>query len=469
MPNRVLLSILAVLVAVSAVPASSKPTGVLAAPQLPATGWNSPPPQTDDEAEVIVVLEDGEDPLSVAREMGVKVTHIYRHVFVGFAGTMDVETVSEARAAGAVQRIFEDGPVQAEAQIIPTGIRRINVPLDPDGDQVAIPSPVDADIAILDTGVARIADLTVAGGYSCLHAAREDKKEEKREKKRKHGKGKRGDRDSKRDRRHDRRDHRQNSRPGRWLDDNGHGTHTAGIAAAIDNEQGVVGVAPGARVWAVKVLDSQGRGSISDVICGLDWVVKRKATIDVVNLSLSGPGRDGRCRDTAFHRAVCATDAAGIPIVAAAGNQGTDGSTRVPASFDEVITVSAFGDSDGQVGGTGPPTCSGRPDDSFLDFSNFGEDVDIAAPGDCILSLLPDGDLQEFSGTSEATPHVTGAVANFVASSLGAQGSRPTPAETREWLLSVASRPQDSAEGFTGGPSASHEPVLWLESLDILP
>lgn len=462
MLKHALLILLTVLLMVSAVPAWSKPPGALAASQPAAMGWEAVAPQVADETEVIVVLEDDEDPLAVARELGVKVTHVYRHVFTGFAGTMPAETMTEARAARSVQRIFEDGPVQAEAQTIPTGIRRVGVPLDPDGDHLTIPSPVDADIAILDTGVTGSADLTVEGGTSCVHAAKTDEKKDKR----KHGKGKQG---KKHDRKHDRRHNRHNSQRVRWEDNNGHGTHTAGIAAAIDNDQGVVGVAPGARIWAVKVLDARGRGLISNVICGLDWVVKRKATIDVANLSLSGPGSDEGCRGTAFHRAVCMTVEAGIPIVVAAGNQGTDASTRVPASFDEVIAVSGFGDSDGQAGGTGSQTCSGRDDDTFLDFSNFGEDVDIAAPGDCILSLLPNGDLQEFSGTSEATPHVTGAIANFVASFLAAEGARPTPAQTLAWLLTDASRPQDSAEGFTGGPGASHEPVLWLEILANLP
>ena len=111
---------------------------------------------------------------------------------------------------------------------------------------------VDVDVAVLDTGIAAHPDLTIAGGVSCLG--------------------------------------------GGAADDNGHGTHIAGTIGALDNAIGVVGVAPGARLWAVKVLDAQGNGSWSSVICGLDWVYANRDTIDVVNLSLGGDGADSACR-----------------------------------------------------------------------------------------------------------------------------------------------------------------------------
>ncbi|MCC7023451.1 MAG: S8 family serine peptidase, partial [Thermomicrobiales bacterium] len=161
--------------------------------------------------------------------------------------------------------------------------------------------------------------------------------------------------------------------------------------------------------------------------------------------------------------AVCATVNAGIPVIVAAGNQAIDASTRVPAAYDQVITVSAMADSDGAPGGLGPRTCTGNRDDTFASFSNFGPDVDIAAPGDCILSFIR-GDLLEASGTSVATPHVTGAVARFIASFHAEYGRRPTSDETRAWLLSDGSRPQDSPEGFTGDPDPFHEPILWVAS-----
>jgi subtilisin len=226
-----------------------------------------------------------------------------------------------------------------------------------------------------------------------------------------------------------------------------------------------VGVAAGARLWAVKVLDSSGSGSFSDVICGLDFVSANSQTIDVVNMSLSGDGSDGECASTPLHQAVCNVVDAGVPVMVAAGNEGTDASTRVPAAFDQVITVSGMADTDGQPGHLGPESCSNQADDTFLVFSNFGPDVDIASPGDCIISTWFKGKLQTFSGTSEATPHVTGGVAQFITRYVQQNGVRPSPDQVRTWLLTMASQPQNSAFGFTGDPDGFPEPILWLQSL----
>ena len=210
------------------------------------------------------------------------------------------------------------------------------------------------------------------------------------------------------------------------------------------------------------MLDEKGGGSFSDVICGLNWVVTHGGTIDVVNLSLSGAGSDGPCESSALHQAICNVVHSGIPVVVAGGNQGTDASTRVPASFDEVITVSGMADSDGAPGHVGPGTCTGQADDTFLFFSNFGADVDVAAPGDCILSLGRDGKRRQLSGTSSASPHVAGAVAIFFQSFTLNNGFRPSIDQVRTWLLTQASKPQDSEFGFSGDPDGVPEPMLWL-------
>ncbi len=381
----------------------------------------SPPAlaQTQEEAlatgeEIIVVLNDGDDPLAAAQAMGVEVKHVYAHVFTGFAGTVTdtSATVATERSRRAPKQIADDGPVRAEAQIVPTGVSRAGTPRQPGASNLDIPSPVDADIAILDTGIASLADLNVVGGVSCIG----------------------GD-------------------PNAWQDDNGHGTHVAGISAAKDNDVGVVGVAPGARLWAVKVLDSGGGGSFSDVICGLDWVAANANTIDVANLSLSGAGQEQGCAGSPLHSAICSVVGAGVTVVVAAGNQGTDASARVPANYPEVITVSGISDSDGQPGGLGPKPCYGDHDDVFLPFSNFGAAVDIAAPGSCIVSYNSSGGLEAVSGTSQALPHVAGAIANFVGDTVAAQGSRPSPDASRNWLLNQASRPQ-AVDGVTGDPDA---------------
>jgi subtilisin len=210
------------------------------------------------------------------------------------------------------------------------------------------------------------------------------------------------------------------------------------------------------------VLDENGGGSFSDVICGLNWVVNHSGTVDVVNLSLSGAGSDGPCESSPLHQAICNVVYSGVPVVVAAGNQGTDASTRVPASFDEVITVSGMADSDGAPGHAGPGTCTGHADDTFLPYSNYGADVDVAAPGDCILSLGKDGKRRQESGTSSASPHVAGAVADFIQSFTYGNGFRPSPDQVRTWLLTQASKPQNSEFGFSGDPDGVPEPMLWL-------
>ncbi|RIL10567.1 MAG: hypothetical protein DCC75_04070, partial [Proteobacteria bacterium] len=163
----------------------------------------------------------------------------------------------------------------------------------------------------------------------------------------------------------------------------------------------------------------------------------------------SGEGKQGHCNDGGLHQAICAVVNAGVSVVVAAGNQSTNADNRVPASFPEVITVSGITDSDGQPGGLGPKPCFGDRDDVFLNFSNFGASVDIAAPGGCIVSYNPAGGLETASGTSEASPHVAGAAAFFV----GSQGSRPSPDQVRSWLLTQASRPQ-STDGVGGDPDS---------------
>ena len=233
----------------------------------------------------------------------------------------------------------------------------------------------------------------------------------------------------------------------------------------MDNDVGVVGVAPGVRLWGVKVLGANGSGKVSDVICGLNWVIaqKKSNTTDfaVVNMSLSGDGGDGPCDGSDnFHGAVCNTVGAEIPVVVAAGNGGESAARTVPATWKETIAVSAFADLDGKPGGRFKRNRCGDRDDTFADFSNFGSDVDIAAPGVCVVSTLSGGGYGRNSGTSMAAPHVAGAVALFKATNPNA-----TPDDVRAWLLSsAASRGQRSDVGFTGDPDGTRERVLYLGS-----
>ena len=174
--------------------------------------------------------------------------------------------------------------------------------------------------------------------------------------------------------------------PTKWDDDNGHGTHVAGTIAAVDNTIGVVGVAPSASLLAAKVLNRQGSGYLSDIIAGLDYCVQNGAK--VVSMSL-GTSSDVQ----AMHDAVDATYAQGVLLVAAAGND-YGGAVSYPAAYDSVIAVSAT-----------------DSNNNLASFSNVGPQVELAAPGVSVLSTYKDGSYATLSGTSMATPHVSGVAA----------------------------------------------------------
>lgn len=174
-------------------------------------------------------------------------------------------------------------------------------------------------------------------------------------------------------------------RSDQWNDDNGHGTHVAGTIAAENNAVGVVGVAPKARLYGLKVLDRNGYGWVSDIIAALDWA--KGNGMQVVNMSLGTTANV-----TALHEAVARVYSAGIVVVAAAGNSG--GSVIYPAAYDEVIAVSAT--------------------DSFdliASWSSLGPQVELCAPGVSVNSTWNDGYYKVGSGTSMATPHVSGTAA----------------------------------------------------------
>lgn len=170
-----------------------------------------------------------------------------------------------------------------------------------------------------------------------------------------------------------------------WDDGHGHGTHVAGIVAAMDNDIGVIGVAPQAQLYAVKVLSDSGAGSMSDVIAGIDWAVANDMDVISMSLGISVPYRslEEACNN-AYN--------AGVVVVAGAGNDRS--SVIYPAAYDSVIAVSAT-----------------TSTDSIATYSNRGPEIELAAPGSSIYSTNKDGGYTLKSGTSMATPHVTGAVA----------------------------------------------------------
>lgn len=375
--------------------------------------------------EFIVALNDSvADPVLTATLMaaqyGLGLKHTYRYAIKGFAVTIPDLALPALKLDARVQFVAPNRSILVSGQEVPTGIRRVGA------DQSTARSgdgggSVDIDIAVIDTGIdGSHQDLTVVGGHDCTDSSRG------------------------------------------WSDDNGHGTHVAGIAAARDNGTGVVGVAPGARLWAVKVLNSKGSGSWAQIICGIDWVTKNKDTITVANMSLSGSGSDdGRCglvNLDPLHKAICGSVNAGITYVVAAGNSKADAATRVPAAYEEVITVSALTDFDGLVSGAASTGCdSAQKDDTFATWSNHGRDVDIAAPGVCVLSTYKGGGYVRMSGTSMSTPYVAGAAGLFKSRNRSA-----SPAQVRSGLLTKA-EPLGSAHT---DPSGKHpEPVLQVKGL----
>ena len=171
-------------------------------------------------------------------------------------------------------------------------------------------------------------------------------------------------------------------------DGNGHGSHVAGTIAAKNNTIGVIGIAPGATVIPIKVLDSRGSGSYSGVIAGVDFVAAHGSNGDVANMSLGGPV------SAALDAAVLNASQGGIKFALAAGNESKDAATTSPAGVNgtNIYTISAMSNGD-----------------NWASFSNFGNPpVDYCAPGVSIKSTWKDGGYNTISGTSMASPHAAG-------------------------------------------------------------
>ena len=382
---------------------------------------------------VVVLNEDVSRPGRVARELsqqlGFEVTHVYRNALKGFAARVpsELDLPSALRTDSRIELVAQDRAVNATDQTLPTGIDRVEANTSSTNAGNGSGS-VNEDIAIIDTGIDKHPDLNIAGGHDCVGRESSD-----------------------------------------YSDGDGHGTHVAGTAAGKDNDRGIVGVAPGARLWAVKVLNDNGSGSFGSVICGIDWVTGKNTDndsnndIEVANMSLGAtvPGTDdGDCgwvgddAAAAMHRAICNSIEASVFYSVAAGNDSKDFVTDVPAAFDQVLTVTAMSDFNGESGGLADPTC--RPDnvdDTPATFSNYtntaGSDDEhtIAAPGVCIRSTWRNGRYKTISGTSMASPHVAGTAALCIASGKCTGGPTDIMSKLR---TDAAARP--ASYGFAGDP-----------------
>ena len=340
----------------------------------------------------IVQLSDAVNhPGAVAQQQtaahGGQVKGVYRLVLNGYAAELPPAAVKNLRHDPRVVSVTPDhrveilevetpsesnGGLEISEATNPTGIKRIFAPtnqaLDIDGNDDL---RADVDVAVIDTGIDfEHPDLDVEGRTNCVTGS---------------------------------------CVANSGVDGNSHGTHVAGTIGAIDNSEGVVGVAPGARLWAVKVLSDSGFGSESAVIAGVEWVTAHAGEIEVANMSLGCA-----CTMTKLEEAINKSVEAGIVYAVAAGNRNEDAKNSSPARNPNVLTASAVADYDGKAGGLSSFTCANYGlDDRKASFSNYGAGVDIAAPGACILSTEPGGKYGYKSGTSMASPHVAGAAANL--------------------------------------------------------
>jgi subtilisin family serine protease len=336
----------------------------------------------------IVVLKSQSDALgksaSLARAHGIGVGQVYSAAINGFSATIPEAKLAELRNDPSVELIEPNHPVTiaqtATYQALPWGINYIDGDISSTTAGNGYGSVGNVRVYIVDSGVQPHSDLNVVGGRNFV--------------------------------------------PGMvssaWYDQHGHGTHVAGTVGARDNAQWVVGVAPGVPIYSLRVLDASGAGNDAIVVSAIDWLTsqvraqKAAGTYvpTVVNMSLGGPG------SYALDYAVRTLIREGVVVVAAAGNENVDASTKSPARIGEAITVGAH--------------------DNYArkaSFSNFGSILDINAPGVGIVSTSRTGGAAWMSGTSMAAPHVAGAAALYLSKSIN---RTKTPQQVRDQLVTNA-------------------------------
>jgi Subtilase family/Bacterial Ig domain len=251
-------------------------------------------------------------------------------------------------------------------------------------------------------------------------------------------------------------------------DRNGHGTAVMGAMAAYDNSIGMVGMAPGAPIYSVRVLDEKLGGSTATMLCGLDWVSANAAryNIKVVNMSLGLQGSDdGNCgfqNGDTVHQAICSLISAGLVMVASAGNSAVDLANYVPGAYDEVLTATNMADYDGRVGGLGRAPCNDStsrttPDDRYASTSNWAVSAAdkvhvLAAPGVCPYStkMLNHYDYIA-SGTSMAGAMVSGVVLSCFAQ--GDCAGRAVPQVIAQVKAQAEAATVAGAHSFLGDPT----------------
>ena len=377
----------------------------------------------------VVVLQDSVVDVnatvnSLQSTLGFTPSFRYSSALKGFAANLTTQQVSDLTASSSVRYVTADKTftatglvATAAGETVPVGIRRIAASTSTQSHQSS-----GVNVAVLDTGIDLVnSDLNAVNGVNCITST------------------------------------------STAADDNGHGTHVAGILGAKNSGTGVVGVAPATKLYAVKVLNAQKSGTLSQILCGINWVTANAAALNikVASMSISGAGaNDNNCGNTnndSWHKAICSSIAKGVTYVAAAGNNGANFANYIPAAYPEVLTVTAMSDSDGVAGGLGAvPTCkTGEKDDSYGVYSNYAVNATeqahtIAAPGTCVVSDKRGGGTAIYYGTSQAAPHVAGAVALCIN-----DGGLPGPCASLTPAQTIAKLRSDAAaanSAFTGDP-----------------
>jgi subtilisin family serine protease len=284
-----------------------------------------------------------------------KSRHVYSNVVKGFAGRLTKAQIEALKAEPTVAYVELDGEVHSDAQSLPWGIDRVEADRSSTLAGNGSGSIDNVTVYVIDSGIATRPDLNLVGHI--------------------------------------------NFTTGTNTDCAGHGTHVAGTIAARDNDLEVVGVAPGARLYGVKVLNCEGSGQRSNVIKAVDWVTANAVKPAVANMSLGGDV--GQSLDDAVRRSADS----GVFYAVSAGNDGGSACKQSPARAGRNLDGLPNG-----VIATGSTTSTNAKASS----SNYGVCVDLWAPGDKIVSTNRTGGVTTKSGTSMASPHVAGAAALYL-------------------------------------------------------
>lgn len=303
-----------------------------------------------EEGKQVVVVYENEHGEKAMEASDAAIVEQYDHLSAA-AITADTATIEELKKNPDIKYVEPDSKIKiAESSDVQPGETEVSE----QWNLAAIGAPAawqdgltgrGVKIAIMDSGIAAHQDLQIAGGISTVDYT-----------------------DS-------------------FEDDEGHGTHVAGIIGANHDGQGTDGIAPDADLFAVKVLDNTGEGYLSDLLEGIDWAISKD--MDIINLSMGTPDKSD-----ALEEAMQKAYQAGILLVAASGNEGAGYPVDYPAAYEPVIAVSAT-----------------DSENSIAAFASVGEKVEFAAPGVSIRSTLPGSSYGIMSGTSQATSHVSAMLA----------------------------------------------------------